>query len=281
VVAQSISWHPDKEIAAFNLGNYVNDDERRRQYSLKLWQNNTLSTIDSPNKEWVIGKTASISWSENGERLYFENHPKLAAKIKAKEYTDEASLYDFDTIREHKALNVWHNNDAQIKPREEQQWNKVNKNRHYSAVFHLKSQKAVQLSNEKVSDLALNTNRSQSVLGYSNQAHLEKIMYGGFFAFILAASLGWFSKYKRSPFSDQLIDAFELWCWRRLLRVPWTARRSNESILKEISPEYSLEGLMLNLNLQYFGHLMRTTDSFEKILMPEKTEGRRRGDGRG
>ena len=63
------------------------------------------------------------------------------------------------------------------------------------------------------------------------------------------------------------IDAFELWCWRRFLRVPWTARRSNESILKEISPEYSLEGLMLNLNLQYFGHLMRTTDSFEKILM--------------
>ena len=62
----------------------------------------------------------------------------------------------------------------------------------------------------------------------------------------------------------QKIDAFERWCWRRLLRVPWTARRSNQSILKEISPEYSLEGLMLNLKLQYFGHLMRRTDSFEK-----------------
>ena len=62
------------------------------------------------------------------------------------------------------------------------------------------------------------------------------------------------------------IDAFELWCWRRLLRVPWTARRSNQSILKEISPEYSLEGLLLKLKLQYFGHLMRRTDSFEKIL---------------
>ena len=72
------------------------------------------------------------------------------------------------------------------------------------------------------------------------------------------------------------IDAFELWCWRRLLRVPWTARRSNESILKEISYEYSLEGLMLKLNLQYFGHLMGRTDSLEKTLMLGKIEGRRR-----
>ena len=72
------------------------------------------------------------------------------------------------------------------------------------------------------------------------------------------------------------IDAFELWCWRRLLRVPWTARRSNQSILKEISPGCSLEGLMLKLKLQYFGHLMRRADSFEKTLMLEKIEGRRR-----
>ena len=72
------------------------------------------------------------------------------------------------------------------------------------------------------------------------------------------------------------IDVFELWCWRRLLRVPWTARRSNQSILKEISPEYSLEGLMLKLKLQYFGHLMQRTDSFEKTLMRGKTEGERR-----
>ena len=71
-------------------------------------------------------------------------------------------------------------------------------------------------------------------------------------------------------------DAFELWCWRRLLWVPWTARRSNQSILKEISPEYSLEGLMLKLKLQYFGHLMRRTDSLEKTLMLGKIEGRRR-----
>ena len=74
------------------------------------------------------------------------------------------------------------------------------------------------------------------------------------------------------------IDAFELWRWRRLLRVPWTARRSNQSILKKISPEYSLEGLMLKLKLQYFGHLMQRTDLFEKTLMLEKIEGgRRRG----
>ena len=74
----------------------------------------------------------------------------------------------------------------------------------------------------------------------------------------------------------QRIDAFELWCWRRLLSVPWTARRSNQSILKEISPEYSLEGLTLKLKLQYFGHLTRRTDSLEKTLMLGKIEGKRR-----
>ena len=72
------------------------------------------------------------------------------------------------------------------------------------------------------------------------------------------------------------IDVFELWCWRRLLRVPWTARKSNQSILKEVSPGCSLEGLMLKLKVQYFGHLMWRTDSFEKTLMMEKPEGRRR-----
>ena len=74
----------------------------------------------------------------------------------------------------------------------------------------------------------------------------------------------------------QIIDAFELWCWRRLLRVPWTARKSNQSILKEISPECTLEGLMLKLKLQYFDHLMQRADSFEKTLMLGKIEGRRR-----
>ena len=74
----------------------------------------------------------------------------------------------------------------------------------------------------------------------------------------------------------QRIDAFELWCWRRLLRVPWAASRLNQSILKEINPEYSLEGLVLKLKLQYFGHLMRRADSFEKTLMLGKIEGMRR-----
>ena len=72
------------------------------------------------------------------------------------------------------------------------------------------------------------------------------------------------------------VDTFELWCWRRFLRVPWTARRSNQSILKEISPEYSLEGLMLKMKLQYFGHLMQRTDALEKTLMLGKIEGRRK-----
>ena len=79
----------------------------------------------------------------------------------------------------------------------------------------------------------------------------------------------------------QRIDALELWCWRRLLRVPWIARRSNLSILKEVSPEYSLEGVMLKLKLQYFGHLMQRTDSLEKTLMLRKIEGGRRRDNRG
>ena len=80
--------------------------------------------------------------------------------------------------------------------------------------------------------------------------------------------------------ADYRIDTFKLWCWRRLLRVPWTARRSNQSILKEINPKYSLEGLMLKLKLQYFGQLMQRTDSFEKTLMMGKIEGRRRGQQR-
>ena len=79
----------------------------------------------------------------------------------------------------------------------------------------------------------------------------------------------------------QRMDAFELWCWRRLLRVPWTAKRSNQSILKEINPEYSLEGLMLKLKLQYFDHLMQTADSLEKSLMLDRLRGERKEGIRG
>ena len=101
------------------------------------------------------------------------------------------------------------------------------------------------------------------------QVHLVKAMV---FPVVLYGCESWIIK----KAEHRRIDAFELWCWRRLLRVPWTARRSNQSILKEISPEYSLEGLKLKLKLQYFGHLMQRTDSFEKTLMLGKIEGRRR-----
>ena len=94
------------------------------------------------------------------------------------------------------------------------------------------------------------------------KVHLVKAMV---FLVVMYGCESWTVK-KTEP---QRIDAFELWCWRRLLRVPWTARRSNQSILKEISPEYSLEGLMLKLKLQYFGHLMQRTHSLEKTLMLE------------
>ena len=101
------------------------------------------------------------------------------------------------------------------------------------------------------------------------KVHLVKAMV---FPVVMCGCERW--NIKKAEHRD--IDAFKLWCWRRLLRVPWTARKSNQSFLKEIRPEYSLEGLMLKLKLQYFGHLMWRTDSLEKILMLGKIEGRRR-----
>ena len=101
------------------------------------------------------------------------------------------------------------------------------------------------------------------------KVHLVKAMV---FPVVMYGCESWIIK----KAEGQRIDAFELWCWRRLLRVPWTARRSNRSILKQISPEYSLEGLMLKLKLQYFGHLMQRTDTLEKTLMLGKIEGRKR-----
>ena len=108
---------------------------------------------------------------------------------------------------------------------------------------------------------------------FATKVHLVKAMV---FPVVMYGCESWTIK----KAEHQRIDAFELWCWIRLLRVPWTARRSNQSILKEISPGCSLEGLMLKLKLQYFGHLMRRTDSLEKTLMLGKTEGRRRGQQR-
>ena len=103
----------------------------------------------------------------------------------------------------------------------------------------------------------------------STKFHLVKAMV---FPMVMYGYESWTIK----KAEHQRIDVFELWCWRRLLRVPWTARRSKQSILKDISPGCSLEGLMLKLKLQYFGHLMRRVDSFEKTLMLGKIEGRRR-----
>ena len=103
----------------------------------------------------------------------------------------------------------------------------------------------------------------------STNVHLVKAMV---FPVVMYGCESWTIK----KAEHRRIDAFELWCWRRFLRIPWTARRSNQSILKEISPEYSLEGLMLKLKLQNFGHLMRRADSLEKTLMLGKIEGRRR-----
>ena len=108
----------------------------------------------------------------------------------------------------------------------------------------------------------------------STKVHLVKAMV---FPVVMYGCKSWTIKKAKHG----RIAAFELWCWRRLFRVPWTARRSNQSILKEISPEYSLEGLMLKLKLQYFGHLMWRTDSLEKTLMLGKIEGRRRRGDRG
>ena len=103
----------------------------------------------------------------------------------------------------------------------------------------------------------------------STKVHLVKAMV---FLVVMYGCESWTIK----KAEHRRIDSFELWCWRRLLRVPWTSRRSNQSILKEISPGCSLEGLMLKLRLQYFGHLMQRTNSFEKILMLGKIEGKRR-----
>ena len=109
---------------------------------------------------------------------------------------------------------------------------------------------------------------------WPTKVHLVKAMV---FSVVMYGCESWTVK----KAEHQRIDAFELWCWRRLLRVPWTARRSNQSILKEISPDCSLEGLMLKLKLRYFGHLMQRTDSFEKTLMLGNIEGRRRKHDRG
>ena len=115
----------------------------------------------------------------------------------------------------------------------------------------------------------LNSTLESRDIALQTKAHLVKAMV---FPVVMYGCESWTIK----KAEHQKVDAFELWCWRRLLRVPWTARRSNQSILKGISSEYSLEGLILKLLLQYFGHLRQRVDSLEKTLMLRKIEGRRR-----
>ena len=112
-----------------------------------------------------------------------------------------------------------------------------------------------------------------SILKKQRHYFADKVLSSQSYGFFSSHAWMWELDYKAE---SRIIDAFELWCWRSLLRVPWTARRSNQSILKEINPEYSLEGLLLNLKLQYFGHLMGRTDSLEKTLMLGKIEGGRK-----
>ena len=183
VVANKLIWHPNSDILALSIGNYVNDDTRRRDYSLHLWhsQNNQLTQINEPMDNWFIGKTAKLKWSEQGERLYFQTRPQLKAKVDAKKYKESDDLYNYDVIRDQKGLKVWHHQDPEIKPREIQQWNEKNKNRHFQAVYHLASNKAVQLADQQVRDLSLHTEK-QFLLGYTNEPHLHKITYDGFFS---------------------------------------------------------------------------------------------------
>ena len=137
IVASKISWHPEQASVAFTVGNYINDDKRRREYQLYIWHDKQgeLTKVATPKENWFVGKTADISWSETGERLYFKTRPALAKKIAKKKYKTTEDLTDYATIRDQKGLKVWHNNDAQIKPREQITWNKDDKNRHFQATM--------------------------------------------------------------------------------------------------------------------------------------------------
>lgn len=183
IVASKISWHPEQASVAFTAGNYINDDKRRREYQLYIWHDKQgeLAKVNTPKENWFIGKTADISWSETGERLYFKTRPELAKKIEKKKYKTAEDLTDYATIRDQKGLKVWHNNDAEIKPREQITWNKDNKNRHFQAVYHLSTKQSIQLATPDMNDVNLHKEKL-ALLGESNNKHLERIMYEGFFA---------------------------------------------------------------------------------------------------
>ncbi|MCO7199109.1 prolyl oligopeptidase family serine peptidase [Pseudoalteromonas sp. OANN1] len=181
VTLGDIAWQPNSQHVAFYLGNYVNDDKRRRDYQLKLWSptSNKITDIHNPSG-WFSGKTASIKWSEDGSRLFFENRPQLEAKAKVLKYTDESSLYDYDTIRQQKGLKVWHNADPEIKTREIKTWNESRRDQHYQAVYHINGEHVVQLENLQVPSISLHTN-ANFVLGSDDTPYLKQIMYKGFY----------------------------------------------------------------------------------------------------
>ena len=135
----------------------------------------------------------------------------------------------------------------------------------------------IQMSEMTISNLDLSVYRKAYVIEKQIMFTEVHLVEATVFPVVMYGCESWTIK----KAEHQRIDTFEPWCWRRLLRVPWTARRSNQSILKEINPEYSLEGLMLKLKLHYFGHLMQTTDSFEKTLILGRLKAGGEGDNRG
>lgn len=182
ITVSTFSWHPTKALVAFSEGNYVNEDSRRRDYHIRLWDADKTQLSTIPNQDgWFSAKTAKLQWSEKGERLYFGNSPFLAAKAPELKYKDTNSLTDFDTIRAQKGLKVWHPNDAEIKPREINQWNKENKHKQYQAVYHLASDKVVQLTTPSLPNLTLNT-EATTLLANDDSAYLSQITYNGFYS---------------------------------------------------------------------------------------------------
>ncbi len=183
ITLSQVRFHPEKALAALLVGNYVNEDTRRRNYSLQLFDvaKNRFDTIALNSESQVIAKQAKLAWSEKGERLYFETKPALSAKVDAKEYDEADSLKRPDVIRDYAKVTVWHHQDAEIKPREKQQWQAANKHRHYQAVYHVNGKRTVQIETPSVRDVRLHTERS-ALLGRDDTPYLEKIQYQGFYA---------------------------------------------------------------------------------------------------
>ncbi|CCQ10241.1 Probable acylaminoacyl-peptidase [Pseudoalteromonas luteoviolacea B = ATCC 29581] len=182
VTVAAFTWQPQAEHIAFLEGNYVNEDNRRREYSVRLFDvaNGKLSTL--PNQVgWATAKTAKLQWSDNGERLYFGNAPRLSPKTKVLTYTDRQSLTDLPTARAQKGLKIWHHQDAEIKPREINQWNKEYKYQQFTAVYHINSEKVVQLTSPITAKAKFNVNAPYLILE-NDRPYLHEITHNGFFS---------------------------------------------------------------------------------------------------